>query len=106
MHENYTPLLFEQRGTFGLLLWRFDFWFALEDQAVDPAQKQEEDKEWNGNRDQYRKDEEEEVYQEFRETLPEVDQILNRILCRALQLPSADLNRLNGFLGDNVNRDG
>ncbi len=106
MHENYTPLLFEQRGTLGLLLWRFDFGFALEDQAEEPAQDQEDNNQRNGNGDQYRQDQQEEIDQEIHEALPEVDQVLNCIACCALRLPSADLNRLDGFRGNHVNCNG
>ena len=106
MHENYTPLFLAQRGTFGLLFWCLNFWFAFEYQAEEPAQDQEEDDQRNGDGNQYRQDQQEEIDKEIHKALPEVDQVLNRIARHTLRLPSADLNRLDGFLGDDVNRNG
>ena len=106
MRESYTPLFLAQRGTFGLLLWRFDFWFAFEDQAEEPAQDQEEDDQRNGDGNQYWQDQQEEIDKEIHEALPEVDQVLNRIARHALRLPSADLNRFDGFRSNHVNRNG
>ena len=104
MYENYTPLFLAQRGTFGLLFWCLNFWLAFEYQAEEPAQEQEDQYDRNGDGDQYRYDQQNKGDEEIHEALPEVDEVLNRITRHALRLPSADLDRLDGLFGDDVNR--